>query len=79
MSHLKALSHQFYIVLQVALETCAREERKKFSDTQKYAVELEAKYRILEAGNEVEGLTLQTCNELWREAKTKYRLETISD
>ena len=52
---------------------------KKFQEAQKLAVELEAKYRILEAGNEVEGLTQKTCNELWRKAKATYRLETIWD
>ena len=57
--------------------TCVRDELNKFQEAQKLAVELEAKYRILEAGNEVEGLTQKTCNELWRKAKATYRLETI--
>ena len=59
--------------------TCVREEMKKFSEAQKLAVQLEAKYHQLEAGNEVDGLTLQTCNEEWRKAKATYRLETILD
>lgn len=58
------------------MEACFREERDKFSQAQKYAADLEAKFRQLEAGgdeDDMDGLTLQSCNQLWREAKSKYR------
>ena len=58
------------------MEACAREERERFSQAQKCAAELEAKFKKLEAGedeDEIDGLTLQRCNQLWREAKAKYR------
>ena len=59
--------------LQVVLEACQRSERLKFSEAQKLAADYGAKYKLLLDGQEVEGLILQTCNELWREAKAKYR------
>ena len=51
----------------------------KFQKAQKDALELGAKYQELVAGKEVDGFTLETCNDLLREAKSKYRLEIILD
>ena len=59
--------------LQVALETCARAERAKCSDAQKIAADYDSKYKQLVDGHDVEGLTLQSCNDFLREFKAKYR------